>query len=69
VKAQVRTLLTARTAGKIDEAHLLRYEQLETIRMLTLCRDREYAGTCMNSLISQPVPGQPSGIIPVGFRE
>jgi type II secretory pathway predicted ATPase ExeA len=30
--------------GKIDEAHLLRYEQLETIRMLTLCRDRDYAG-------------------------
>ena len=28
----------------IDEAHLLRYEQLETIRMLTLCRDRDYAG-------------------------
>jgi type II secretory pathway predicted ATPase ExeA len=28
----------------IDEAHLLRYEQLEAIRMLTLCRDRDYAG-------------------------
>ena len=27
----------------IDEAHLLRYEQLETIRMLTLCRPRDYA--------------------------
>jgi type II secretory pathway predicted ATPase ExeA len=26
----------------IDEAHLLRYEQLETIRMLTLCRDRAH---------------------------
>ena len=35
MKAQVRTSLTARTVGKIDEAHLLRYEQLETIRMLT----------------------------------
>jgi len=35
VKAQIRTLLPARTVGKIDEAHLLRYEQLETIRMLT----------------------------------
>ncbi len=35
MKAQVRTSLTTRTAGKIDEAHLLRYEQLETIRMLS----------------------------------
>ena len=35
MKAQVRTSFTARTVGKIDEAHLLRYEQLETIRMLT----------------------------------
>jgi hypothetical protein len=44
VKAQVRTLLTARMVGKIDEAHLLSYEQLESVRMLTLCRDRDYAG-------------------------
>jgi len=35
VKAQVRTSLTARTAGKIDEAHLLSHDQLEAIRMLT----------------------------------
>jgi hypothetical protein len=28
----------------IDEAHLLTHEQLESIRMLTLCRDRDYAG-------------------------
>ena len=28
----------------LDEAHLLSYEQLETIRMLTLCRDSDYAG-------------------------
>ena len=35
MKAQVRTSFTARAVGKIDEAHLLRYEQLETIRMLT----------------------------------
>jgi type II secretory pathway predicted ATPase ExeA len=28
----------------IDEAHLLDHEQLEAIRMLTLCRDRDYAG-------------------------
>jgi type II secretory pathway predicted ATPase ExeA len=27
----------------LDEAHLLGYEQLETIRMLTLCRGRGYA--------------------------
>jgi len=44
----------------IDEAHLLDHDQLESIRLMTLCRDREYAGTCMNSLISQPVPGQRS---------
>ena len=51
----------------IDEAHLLRYEQLETIRMLTLCRDRDYAGG------RQECPGDRvhacllSGIIP-GLR-
>ena len=28
----------------IDEAHLLSHDQLEAIRMLTLCRDRDYAG-------------------------
>jgi len=35
VKAQVRTSFTARTAGKIDEAHLLDHDQLESIRMMT----------------------------------
>jgi type II secretory pathway predicted ATPase ExeA len=35
VKAQVRTLITVRTVGKIDEAHLLDHDQLESIRMLT----------------------------------
>ena len=35
MKAQVRTSLTARTVGKIDEAHLLSHDQLEAIRMLT----------------------------------
>jgi type II secretory pathway predicted ATPase ExeA len=35
VKAQVRTSFTARTAGKIDEAHLLTGEQLESTRMMT----------------------------------
>jgi type II secretory pathway predicted ATPase ExeA len=28
----------------IDEAHLLEHDQLESVRMLTLCRDRDYAG-------------------------
>jgi type II secretory pathway predicted ATPase ExeA len=44
----------------IDESHLMSGGQLEAVRMLTLCRDRDYAGTCMNSPISQPVPGQRS---------
>ena len=35
VKAQVKTSLTARAVGKIDEAHLLSHDQLEAIRMLT----------------------------------
>ena len=35
MKAQVRTSFTARTVGKIDEAHLLSHDQLEAIRMLT----------------------------------
>jgi type II secretory pathway predicted ATPase ExeA len=35
VKAHVRTSFTSRTAGKIDEAHLLDHGQLESIRMLT----------------------------------
>ena len=52
----------------IDEAHLLRYEQLEAIRMLTLCRDRDYAGDLHEVPVLQPVCGQPPGIIPVRFR-
>src|SRR5260370_2920632 len=35
VKAQVRTLITARTVGKCDEAHLLDPAQLEELRLLT----------------------------------
>ena len=35
MKAQVRTSLTARTVGKIDEAHLLTHHQLEAVRLLT----------------------------------
>ncbi len=53
MKAQVRTLSTARTVGKIDEAHLLRYEQLETIRMLTNhAMDADSPLACL--LIGQP---------------
>jgi type II secretory pathway predicted ATPase ExeA len=53
VKAQVRTSLTARTAGKLDEAHLLSYEQLETIRMLTNhAMDADSPLACL--LIGQP---------------
>ena len=48
----------------VDESHLLTGEQLEAVRMLTLCRDRDYAGG------RQECPGdrvhacQASGIIP-----
>ena len=35
MKAQVRTSFTSRTAGKIDEAHLLQPDQLEELRLLT----------------------------------
>ena len=28
----------------VDEAHQLDHQQLESLRMLTLCRDRDYAG-------------------------
>jgi type II secretory pathway predicted ATPase ExeA len=54
----------------IDEAHLLDSNQLDAIRMLTLCRDREYAGDLHE--LSGPASGsRPAcpGIIPVGFRE
>jgi type II secretory pathway predicted ATPase ExeA len=44
----------------LDEAHLLDHEQLEAVRMMTLCRDRDYAGTCMNCLVPQAFHGQPS---------
>jgi type II secretory pathway predicted ATPase ExeA len=35
VKQQVTVQVDLQVVGKVDEAHLLRYEQLETIRMLT----------------------------------
>ena len=42
----------------IDEAHLLDHDQLESIRMLTLCRHRDYAGGC------QGMPWQPFSRVP-----
>src|SRR5262249_23852861 len=48
----------------IDEARLLRYEQLETIRMLTLCRDRDYAGGRHGSPGGRVHACQAIGIIP-----
>jgi type II secretory pathway predicted ATPase ExeA len=53
----------------VDEAHLLTHDQLEAIRMLTLCRNRDYAGICMNSPIPQSVPGQRSRHNLIDFRE
>ena len=48
---QAAAALAAETAERgrlpvllVDEAHLLSHDQLEAIRMLTLCRDRDYAG-------------------------
>ena len=49
--AQAGDLLAAETAERhrrvvliCDEAHLLQPDQLEELRLLTLCRDRDYAG-------------------------
>ena len=39
----------------IDEAHLLDHEQLEAVRMLTLCRGRDYAGDAHGGRVAQPV--------------
>ena len=52
----------------IDESHLMTHDQLEAVRMLTLCRDRDYAGDLHEVPVPQPVCVQPPGIIPVGFR-
>jgi len=65
VKAQVRTSFTARTVGKIDESHLMSGDQLEAIRMLTLCRGRDYAGEAQAVPAPQPVHGHHRGIISV----
>lgn len=43
----------------IDEAHLLSHDQLESVRMLTLCRDRDYAGG------RQECPGDRVHVCPV----
>ena len=48
----------------LDEAHLLTHGQLEAVRILTLCRDRDYAGgrqECPGGRV-QACPA--SGIIP-----
>ena len=49
--AQASDLLAAETAERhrrvvvlCDEAHLLQPDQLEELRLQTLCRDRDYAG-------------------------
>ena len=49
--AQAGDLLAAETAERhrrvvliCDEAHLMQPDQLEELRLLTLCRDRDYAG-------------------------
>jgi len=39
----------------IDESHLMSHDQLEAVRMLTLCRDRDYAGSCMKCPVPQAV--------------
>ena len=53
MKAQVGTLLTARMVGKIDEAHLLSYQQLESVRMLTN-HDMDSRTPFATVLIGQP---------------
>jgi type II secretory pathway predicted ATPase ExeA len=60
--AQATDLLAAEAAERhrvvvlaVDEAHLLQPDQLEEIRLLTLCRDRDYAGDL------HELPGPASG--------
>jgi len=55
--AQAGDLLAAEAAERhrrvviiVDEAHLLDPAQLEELRLLTLCRDRDYAGDRQESL-------------------
>jgi type II secretory pathway predicted ATPase ExeA len=51
----------------LDEAHLLAYEQLEMIRMLGLCRDRDYPGGLRRCPGGRAPGCWPGGIIP-GLR-
>jgi type II secretory pathway predicted ATPase ExeA len=53
VKAQVKSRLTVRTVGKIDEAHLLDAAQLEAVRMLT-SHGMDYTSPLTILLIGQP---------------
>jgi AAA domain len=48
----------------LDEAYLLDHEQLESIRMLTLCRDRDYAGGHQDCPGGRVHACEASGIIP-----
>ena len=73
---QARDALAAELAERgrsaillIDEGHLLTHDGLEALRLLTLCRDSDYAGICMNSPIPQSVPGQRSRHNLIDFRE
>jgi type II secretory pathway predicted ATPase ExeA len=51
--AQARRAIHAAAVGKLDEAHLLTYEQLETIRMLTnQSMDQDSPLACL--LVGQP---------------
>jgi len=49
----------------IDEAHLLSYEQLEAVRMLTLCRVPDYAASTRSALVNDRERTGSLGIIPV----
>ncbi len=48
----------------IDEAHLLTHDQLEAVRILTLCRDRDYAGDRQESPGGRVHACAAGGIIP-----
>jgi type II secretory pathway predicted ATPase ExeA len=74
---QARSVLAGEAAERgrtpvpvIDEAHMLDHDQLESIRMLTLCRDRDYAGD-LHELPDPASGSRPAcpGIIPVGIPE
>jgi type II secretory pathway predicted ATPase ExeA len=48
----------------IDEAHLLGHDALEALRLLTLCRDRDYAGGYQKGPGSRVQTCPASGMIP-----